>query len=376
VLPLSQDGLIQLNQQKDVWSIEEVDGKRLLIYHHPVVSKNQVIFIVQVARSLAERDQSLQILGRTLIIATLTAFLVTFGISWLLAKEALRPIRRITETAREIGSRRDFTRRLADPRLRDEVGELALTFNAMLVQLESAYQKVAHALDAQHSFVADVSHELRTPLTTLRGNLGLLHRQSVLSAAEQADILNDMEEESDRLIRLVNDLLMLARADAGRKLAKEPVALDPLIEGITRQLRQLDPRQRIRVAVPADVWINGDRDALKQVLLIVLDNALKHTAGAIQLAARAEKDVVHLRVTDQGPGMAPEQLARVFDRFYRGESQGSPPGLGLGLPIARKLVENLDGRLTIESDPQRGSVIEIQLEQALPERGKGRSPEC
>src|SRR5262249_5357174 len=131
-------------------------------------------------------------------------------------------------TAQTIGDERDFTRRVLYTGPPDEVGQLASTFNSMLSRLEDAFQKVEHSLQMQRDFVADVSHELRTPLTTLRGNLGLLRRD--LPPEEQADILSDMVAESDRLIRLVNDLLTLARADTGRSLAKETVKVAEVVE--------------------------------------------------------------------------------------------------------------------------------------------------
>ena len=135
----------------------------------------------------------------------------------------LKPIHRITQTAQTIGDERDFTRRVDYTGPSDEVGQLANTFNSMLSRLQDAFRKVEHSLQMQRDFVTDVSHELRTPLTTLRGNLGLLHRELPMPPEEQTDILTDMVDESDRLIRLVNDLLTLARADTGRSLAKEPV---------------------------------------------------------------------------------------------------------------------------------------------------------
>ena len=120
----------------------------------------------------------------------------------------------------------------------------------MLTQLQEAYQKVAHSLEMQRNFVADVSHELRTPLTTLRGNLGLLIRTPPIPPEEHADILNDMVDESDRLIRLVNDLLVMARADTRRNLAKESIVIFPVMEEVCRQVRQLDPARQIKLNVP------------------------------------------------------------------------------------------------------------------------------
>ena len=171
----------------------------------------------------------------------------------------------------------------------------------------------------QRNFVADVSHELRTPLTTLRGNLGLLRREPPTPPEEQADILSDMVEESDRLIRLVNDLLLMARADAGRSLARESLEVKPLLEECVRQACQLDQQRKISLDVTGEINIQGDRDALKQVVLILLDNALKHSDGAIQVKAALNSRHVELRVQDFGPGIPPDKLDHVFDRFYRGE---------------------------------------------------------
>jgi signal transduction histidine kinase len=217
----------------------------------------------------------------------------------------------------------------------------------------------------QREFVADVSHELRTPLTTVRGNLDLLRRDPPLAKVEQADVLTDLVDESDRLIRLVNELLILARADAGRNLVQEAVPVQPLIEEACRQAQQLDEQREIAVA-SQDVTALGDRDALKQVLLIILDNALKHTPGPISISAEAAADQVAIAVQDAGPGIPPDVLEHVFDRFYRGEADPSVPGFGLGLPIARALVEEMGGTIAIQSDPESGSLVRVQLPRYMP----------
>lgn len=360
-LPLDEAGLQAVRNQQNWWATETVAGTQLLIYSHPVILQGRVVAILQVARALTERNQSLQALRQTLILATLIAILGAFGAGWLLAREALRPIWRISQTAQAIGSEQDFSRRVVYTGPQDEVGQLAMTFNTMLAELQEAYQQVAHALDMQRSFVADVSHELRTPLTTLRGNLGLLSRQPALPQEDQADIIEDMVEESDRLIRLVNDLLALARADAGRNLAKDTVNISTLLEESCRQARQLAPERQIALDAPPFLLAMGDRDALKQVLLIVLDNALKHTQGAIELSARTANGQVVIDVCDEGPGIPPDQLAHVFERFYRGEDQIGVSGLGLGLPIAKALMEGQNGTIQIQSEQGQGSIVLISL---------------
>jgi signal transduction histidine kinase len=280
----------------------------------------------------------------------------------------LRPIDRITQTAQTIGDERDFTRRVDYTGPQDEVGRLANTFNQMLSGLQDAYQKVEHALQMQRDFVADVSHELRTPLTTLRGNLGLLNRD--LPSEERDDILTDMVDESDRLIRLVNDLLLLARADAGRSLAQEPVKIYPVIEETARQVRLLDPNRKISLDVPAALEIVGDRDALKQVMMILVDNALKHSSSEVAVKAKQASSVVEIQVQDHGEGIHPDVLPHVFDRFYRGEDQTTIPGFGLGLPIAKALVEGMGGAIMVESQPGQGSEVIMHFQNPSYVEGK------
>lgn len=356
-LPLSEEGLQVLQNKQDWWQTDLVSGETMLIYSRPVIVNDELVYIVQVARSLTERNRTLQSLATTLLIAGSLTVLVAFGIGWVFSGVTLHPIHRITRTAKEIGEERDFSRRVDYNGPPDEVGQLASTFNAMLVRLQNAFQKVEHSLEMQRNFVADVSHELRTPLTTLRGNLGLLRREPPMPADEQADILNDMVDESDRLIRLVNDLLLLARADAGRSLAKEPLDASIVLEEACRLARQLDPQRQINLDLPSGITILGDRDAFKQVALILLDNALKHSAGNIDVTAKPYGSQVEIRVQDFGEGIPAEKLEHVFDRFYRGDDTSTIPGFGLGLPIAKTLVEAQDGEIILESEAGKGSTV-------------------
>lgn len=358
-LPLSKEGLQAAQNQQEWWETGYYQDRRMLIYTYPLISEGQVAYIMQVARPLIERDRSLHTLGTTLIIANLLIILVAFGIGWVFSGITLSPIHRIIQTARVIGEERDFARRVAYTGPQDEVGQLATTFNSMLARLQDAYQQVALTLEKQRNFVADVSHELRTPLTTLRGNLGLLQRTPPIPAEEQADILNDMVDESDRLIRLVNELLILARADAGRSLAKDPLAIHHLLEEVCRQAQQIDPERRITLDASPELAILGDRDAFKQVLLILLDNALKHSVGDITVSARFKNKHTEIYVEDHGEGIPPERLSHVFDRFYRGEDNLTISGFGLGLPIAKALIEGQGGEIEMISEAGKGSTVKI-----------------
>ncbi len=364
ILPLSDDAF-QAAQDGETWmETATVEGERVLIYTVPILVEGQLTEILQMGRSLTTRDQSISALGGNLLLAGIVAIVVAFGLGWVLAGMSLRPIHRLTQTAEAIGAERDFSRRVAHTGPDDEVGRLAKTFNAMLSELQAAYQQVGQALEMQRRFVADVSHELRTPLTTLNGNVELLRREPPISAEDRSEVLSDMASESRRLIRLVNDLLDLARADARRPLQSEPVPIKPIVEEVCRQARLLAPDREIDCDPLPDVAVLGQADALKQVLLILLDNALKHADGPITVAGEVLEKQVIVSVHDSGPGIDPELLPRLFERFSRGRASGDDNGTGLGLAIAKALVEAQGGTLAIGSQPGEGSIFSVTLPQA------------
>jgi two-component system, OmpR family, sensor kinase len=360
-LPLSTEGIAAVQDGKGWWEMSSDNNEHLLIYSRPVFVDGKVAYILQVAGSLSERDHSLEVLGSTLTFGSLITLLIAFGIGWLFSGYTFKPIKEITRTAQAIGRERDFTKRLSVKGPQDEVGELAATINGTLGQLEESHLQVRKSLEMQRNFVADVSHELRTPLTTLRGNLDLLKREPPIPAAEHSDVLKDMTEESDRLIRLVNQLLVLARADAERSPEKEPVQLLPLVEECRKQMRVLEPKRKIDVDVAANLTVLANRDALKQTLVIVLDNAIRHTAGKISVTTAKRGNGVEIRVKDEGRGISPEAIEHIFRRFYRAEESLKTPGFGLGLPIAQSLMEAQNGSISIESEVGRGSTVILGL---------------
>ena len=365
-LPLSDAGLRAV-QAGSVWvETAQVDDDPLLIYSLPVTLPDRPTEIVQIAAPIVEREQSLNTLRFILIVGDLLAIAAAFAIGWVLAGAALQPIHRITQTAQAIGTERDFRRRVQHVGPNDEVGQLAAMFNTMLTELESAYRQVEQALDAQRRFVADASHELRTPLTTIRGNIELLRQEVPMDERERADVLADTKEEMARLIRLVNQLLVLARVDAGRSLRREPLPLKPLVEDVCRQTKSLAPRRAITCEASAEAVAWADRDALKQVLLILLDNAIVHTptSASISVATAIADQRVAIKIRDTGPGIAPNLLPRIFERFYRGDVSRSGGGTGLGLSIAQELIEAQKGTLTVESQVGQGSVFTVTLPQA------------
>jgi signal transduction histidine kinase len=227
--------------------------------------------------------------------------------------------------------------RLEVPPSEDELARLAVTFNAMLDRLQGAFE-------TQRRFIADASHELRTPLTAIRGHVEVLIRQSSKAGGERLspetlDALEDVRRESERMGRLIGDLLLLARsdaADAAGPLAAEPVPLDQVAHEAVRTARGLAAGQYLEVFAPRPVLVRGDADRLRQLLLALLDNALRHTPSdgriVVELGVEADREAV-LRVRDSGEGIAPEDLPHVFERFYRadGARARATGGTGLGL---------------------------------------------
>jgi two-component system, OmpR family, sensor kinase len=282
---------------------------------------------------------------------------------WVMAGVSLRPIAQVTRTAQMIGADRDFKRRVDYRGPQDEVGRLAATFNSMLFALETAYQQVAHALEAQRSFIADASHELRTPLTTLRGNLALLQREPPIAPDDRNAVLADVVDENERMIRLVNDLMTLARAEYAPSVNIEAVPLVPLFAEIERHCKSLAPACKFRLEDVPDIPVKAERDSFKQVMLILLDNAFKFTpaTGCVTLAVRQRGERVHIYVKDTGAGIAREHLPHIFQRFYRIDPSRHGTGYGLGLAIAKALVEKQFGEISVRSETGKGSTFTITL---------------
>ena len=364
-LPLSAKGFAALRDgEANGWlEIVRTENGRLLIYSRAVISDGQPVGILQVARSLADLDQALATLRQYLVVGTLVSTVTAFFVGWVLAGASLRPINRITQTAREIGRARDFGRRVEYEGPNDEIGALVTTLNEMLTELQAAYQQVEQALVAQRRFVADASHELRTPLTTLRGNVELLQREPPLPEEERRAILADITAELDRMIRLVRELLTLARVDAGLQPRLEPVELGLLLEEAVRQAQLLRPRPAVRARVERDAVVRADRDLLRQVLLILLDNALKYTPenGDVEVTTVIEGKRAGIAVRDTGVGIDPAILPHIFERFFRGDSARSGEGTGLGLAIAKSLVEAMQGEIRVTSRPGVGSTFTVLL---------------
>ncbi len=362
--PGTQAALAQILKNGTGFSyIQLTTGERARVYTLQLDRVNNRGY-VQVVRSLQEADAIVSGLVWPFIILAIVAFCLLAVFGWWFTRRTFAPIEDITETAYRIGVNGDLNERIkTDPHSNDEISRLGRAFNAMLERLDKNFK-------AQKQFIADSSHELRTPLTVIRGNVDLLKRNP--DPENQIESLQAIERESARMQRLVQDLLLLAQADARQAVEMAPLPLDDIVLEVFKETRVLaDQRhQQLKLGHFDPVVIEGDRDRLKRAILNLVDNAIKYTPeeGQITLSLVRGKQWVRVTVSDNGPGIAEKDQALIFDRFYRVDkarsrqsTAGMGGGSGLGLAIVKHIVEAHGGRISLESAPGEGSTFTIWL---------------
>ena len=328
------------------------------------VEGNQVGYL-QVGLALTEIREAQRFIQIVFSVAVVFSILVAEIVGWLVTGHALAPLQTMVQVTRQISSSDDLSRRIpVIPGRSDEINELILAFNRTLVRLERLF-------DAQRRFLADVSHELRTPLTVIKGNVGLMR----LMKSPDAESLDSIDSEVDRLTRLVGDLLLMAQAETGKlPLSMAPVALDDLLFEVFNQLKILSKGEHdIQIEKIEPVRIIADRDRIKQVLLNLGSNAIKFTprGGKIHLSLEALGKWVRIQVSDEGAGISKDEMNHLFERFYKADKArgrvDKQTGFGLGLPIAYWIVRNHGGRIDVESEPGAGTTFHVWLPLSLTE---------
>jgi two-component system OmpR family sensor kinase len=330
----------------------------LRVLNVPLVAGDRPIGTLQVAGSLTMVDNTRQSLVQMIILIALATILFAATISWFLTGQALSPLVSATESALRISGADDLSQRLPQHGTgNDELGRLVTAFNDTLGRLEQLFL-------SQQRFLADVSHELRTPLTVIKGNVDLMRRMNQMDA----ESLDNIEDEADRLTRLVGDLLLEAQAESGKlPLHFAPVELDTLLLEVFKEMRIL-ARERVQIKLPEidQVLINGDRDRLKQVLINLIANAIKYTpqGGEVSLSLGKVGENARLIVRDNGLGIPTEDLPHIFERFYRAEksrTRSKVGGFGLGLSIAYWIVNHHGGQIEVDSAEDKGTTFCIYL---------------
>jgi len=286
-------------------------------------------------------------LGFGVLGGTALAFLAGLAV----ARRAMQPVTRLTGAAREVARTRDPSTTLPKPSANDEVADLAHTLEDMLGELGAARTETESALARQREFVADASHELRTPLTSILANLELLETDL---KGEQQEIAASALRSSRRMRRLVADLLLLARADAGREAPRKPVDLAVVAREAAAEAAPLAVEHQLALDAPDEAWVDGVPDDLHRAALNLIENALAHTPPGtpVTVSVRGEAGAALLEVSDRGPGVPEELRDRVFERFSRGGGDTGASGSGLGLAIVRAVADAHGG--TVELDDAEG----------------------
>lgn len=374
-VPVPPEAMDAARKGQAHFDLVHLAGLSLRLYTQPLFVGRTPIGVIQVARWIGPTEAALARLQLVLIGGGIVTVVLATLLGLLVARTALQPIHRLTREAEQVGESQDFGRRV-EAKGADEVGRLAATFNQMLDRLQDSYaalqsvnSRLQAALESQRRFVADASHELRTPLTTVRGNASLLRRFELLTPEDREEVIAQIGSEAERMSRLVGDLLTLARADAGQPLQRLAVSLGPLLEKVAQQGRVLaDGKVAISVVRLAEAEVIGDPDAIQQLLLILVDNAIKYTpkGGSVTLglrvdASHGQQKVARISVVDTGMGIAPEDLPYVFERFYRADRARKTGGTGLGLAIGKWIAEVHGGSISVESSVGTGSIFTVTL---------------
>lgn len=385
-LPYSQAAINAVLEGKHSFETISVNQEfNMLMYYSPLVLQGQLVGVLQVATLLNDAEQFLHSLRLILVAGGLMAIVLAASTGWFLSRKALVPIEHVIDAANAVEKSADLSKRIDYRGPRDEIGRLTETINGMLARIETMYNELDEAYSAQRRFVSDASHELRTPLTTIRGNVDLLEKvwkSTALQSGEEIgergrllgednvelsiEAMHDIASEAERMSRLVNDMLALARADAGFTMHREPVEVKPLVEGVVRRAQFL-PRTAVwsvgDLTALDGMLVLGNKDYLQQLLFILIENAFKYTdQGEVALDALYVDGQVGLRVSDTGIGMDKDEIPHIFERFYRADpSRGKKAGTGLGLSIAKWIIDSHGGSIEVKTRKEEGTTFTVWL---------------
>lgn len=360
---------------------EKVSGLQFLFYNHPIVvniqGENQILGVLQVVALVEDIDSILRTLTYILFLLGIVTVVIAGVFGLVVTRRALKPIENVIAAASQIGKGEDLDKRIAYDGPQDEIGRLTSTFNSMMGRIQEAYSELEESNRVQRRFVSDASHELRTPLTTIRGNVELLEKmwqqsqhQSELPEGEKMEIsleaMQDIAGEAARMSRLVNDLLSLARADAGLQMEKERMPILPLVEDVARKAQLLPKKAEWHIgdlSALEGAYVNANGDYLRQLLFIFIENAFKYTPqGHVEIGALRTPEQVGVRISDTGIGMDKDEVPNIFERFYRADpSRGQTSGTGLGLSIAKWIIDEHGGSIEVKTSKGVGTTFVIWL---------------
>ena len=340
-----------------VFSTVDDGPTQIRVMTTPLVSIREPAGILQVGIDTTLVKVTQESLTVILLYLMTAALLITSLIIWLFTGRALAPLTSMTNVSTQIANADDLERRVSFPgRQNDEVGRMATAFNTTLARLEKLF-------GSQQRFLADVSHELRTPLTVIKGNVGLIRK-----FGSDEESLNSIEVEVDRLNRLVGDLLLLNQAESGMiPFDMVKVELDTLLVDVVKQMTVVAGKKvKLVVQTIEPAVVTGDPDRLKQIFINLISNAISysHEKDKIIISLGVKERMAVISIEDHGPGISKEDLAHIFDRFFRADkSRTHTPtsGFGLGLSIAKWIAEKHEGRIDVESAVGEGTIFKVSI---------------
>ncbi len=306
---------------------------------------------LQVARPLTETDAVVNDMGIALLVTALVGVLVAVVLGFIVARAALRPVRRLTTAVEDVAQTHDLSRRVETTTGNDEVGRLAGSFNTMLAELDESQR-------AQRRLAADASHELRTPLTSLRTNIEVLVRNENLDATDRDRLVRDVNAQIVEVSALIGGMMEIARGDEPIDDEIAEVQLDQLVAGAVEEASFHWPGVRFATDLTPCV-VRGSGSRIQRAVSNLLDNAGKWspTGGSVEVAVGTRE----VSVRDHGPGIAPEDVPFVFDRFWRAGSARGTPGSGLGLAIVRQVADQHGATVTVETPADGGTRMRLRF---------------
>lgn len=347
------------------YKVINVGGAEQLVVLQPVFDRGQVLGIVQAGTLTSPLKELL--IRQLLIFLVLSLIAMLFGLLGFLPilKRTLVPLFNMVDTAEQIDAG-NLAKRFPTRQGQTEIDRLAESFNGMLERLEASFTAERETKEQMRRFIADASHELRTPLTAIHGFLEVLLRGAANQPDQLHKALTSMHGESERLNKLVHDLLLLAKLDRAPNIELAEGLLDTVIRDMEPQLRILAGKRRLDLSIEPNVKCKYDADKMKQVILNLFHNAVQHTdteKGHIQISLFKHNNGVQLSVQDNGPGISAGHLSRVFDRFYRIDTSRTRKygGAGLGLSIAKSIIDAHGGTISVESQEGEGCAFHVWL---------------
>jgi signal transduction histidine kinase len=336
----------------EIQAIRYMTGEKLAEY-------NGHLYLIRVFRSYEREQEILKISFMIFVILNFLGISASFVIGQTISRVTLNPIRRITQTAERIGIE-DLSRRIELTGPDDEVKELATTFNDMISRLEVSFRQ-------QNQFVADASHELRTPISVIQGYANLLDRWGKKDPSVMQESIDSIKAETEHMAMLVKKLLFMAKAEQGRiTLQLQLLKISSIAEEITKEMEMVGSHD-VQLSVSGNDFIMGDYDLIKQLLWILIENAVKYSKtpkDTVWIDIRNEGAVL-VSIKDHGVGIAKEDLPYIFERFYRADKSRSnkAPGTGLGLSIASWIVKHHDATINVNSEPGQGTEITLRFQE-------------